>query len=95
MGVLLVLGYKRKAVLMSFMLESVVLCLVGGAVGISLGVALNGLPMKIPMGAFRFIVDATTLGIGLGLAVLIGVIGALFPVLRVARLQTVEALRSE
>lgn len=95
MGVLLVLGYKRKAVLLSFLLESVALCLSGGIVGAALGAGLNGLPMKIPMGAFRFVVDATTLGIGLALAALIGVLGALVPVLRVARLQTVEALRAE
>lgn len=95
MGVLLVLGYKRKAVLLSFMLESVILCLAGGVLGTAAGALLNDLPMRVPMGAFRFAVDATTLGIGLGLAVLIGVCGAAIPVLRVARLQTVEALRAE
>lgn len=95
MGVLLVLGYKRKAVLLSFVLESVLLCLAGGAVGTAAGAVLNDLPMRVPMGAFRFAIDATTLGIGLGLAVLIGVCGAAVPVLRVARLQTVEALRAD
>ncbi len=94
MGVLLVLGYKRKAVLLSFILESVFLCVAGGTVGTLAGSVLNGLPMKIPMGAFRFMVDATTLGIGVGLAVVIGVLGAALPVLRVARLKTVEALRA-
>lgn len=95
MGVLLVLGYKRRAVLLSFVLESVFLCLVGGVVGSIAGAFLNDMPMRIPMGAFRFAVDATTLGIGLGLAVIIGICGAAVPVLRVARLQTVEALRAE
>ena len=63
--------------------------------GAALGSLLNGVAMKIPMGAFRFVADAKTLGIGLGLAVLIGVLGGLVPVLRVARLRTVEALRAE
>lgn len=94
MGVLLVLGYKRKAVLLSFVVESLLLCLAGGLVGTAAGSLLNGLPMKIPMGAFRFAVDTTTLGIGVGLAALIGVLGAALPVLRVARLKTVEALRA-
>lgn len=94
MGVLLVLGYKRKAVLLSFMFESVLLCLIGGMIGIAAGGLLNGLPIRIPMGAFRFAIDATTLGAGVALAIGIGVVGALLPILRVVRLQTVEALRA-
>jgi putative ABC transport system permease protein len=94
MGVLLVLGYKRKAVLLSFVLESVLLCLAGGILGVAAGLLLSGLPMKIPMGAFRFQVDTTTVALGLGLALLIGVLGALLPVLRVSGLKIVDSLRA-
>jgi putative ABC transport system permease protein len=94
MGVLLVLGYKRKAVLLSFILESILLCLAGGVVGVAGGMALSGLPMKIPMGAFRFLVDGPTIALGIGLALLIGVLGALLPVLRVSRLKIVDSLRA-
>lgn len=94
MGVLLVLGYRRRAVLLSFMLESVLLCLGGGILGSLLGLTLNGLPLKIPMGAFRFAVDAGTIALGIGLAILIGVLGSVAPVLRAARLRVVEALRA-
>lgn len=94
MGVLLVLGYRRRAVLLSFMLESVLLCLGGGILGCLLGLTLNGLPLKIPMGAFRFAVDASTIALGAGLALLIGVLGSLAPVLRAARVRIVEALRA-
>ena len=95
MGMLLVLGYKRKAILVSFMIESILICLAGGALGVLGGAFLNGLPMRMPMGAFRFAVDPITLGTGLGLAAVIGTVGAIVPVWRVARLPTVEALRSE
>lgn len=95
MAVLLVLGYRRSAVLASFVLESVLLSVAGGVTGCAAGAALNDLPMRVPMGAFRFAVDATTLGIGLALSVAIGVFGAMIPVLRVARMQAVEGLRSE
>lgn len=94
MGVLLVMGYRRRSVLLSFMLESVLLCLAGGLLGSLLGLTLNGLPLKIPMGAFRFAVDAATIGLGLGLALLIGVLGSLAPVLQAARVKIVEALRA-
>lgn len=93
MMVLLVVGYKRRAVLLSFILESTLLCLLGGVVGGSAGLLLNGLPMRVPMGAFRFIIDPLTLGIGLGLALLIGILGALVPVASVGRITIVDGLK--
>ena len=95
LAVLLVLGYRRRNVLASFVLESVALCLVGGLIGSLAGFVLNGLPMKIPMGAFRFVVDGATVAFGLGMALIIGVLGALLPVSQVARLSIVECLRGK
>jgi ABC-type antimicrobial peptide transport system permease subunit len=51
--------------------------------------------MKIPMGAFRFVVDGATVVFGLGMALIIGVLGALLPVSQVARLSIVECLRGK
>lgn len=95
MAVLIVMGYRRSAVLVSFILESVAISAVGGAVGVSAAFLLNGLPMKIPMGAFRFAVDGALLALGMGLAILIGIAGAAVPVAHVGRLRTVDALRGE
>jgi ABC-type antimicrobial peptide transport system permease subunit len=95
LAVLLVLGYRRRDVLLSFVLESLLLCLVGGLLGSGAGFVLSGLPMKIPMGAFRFVVDIATLAFGLGMALVIGVLGALLPVSQVARLSVVEGLRGK
>ncbi len=93
MMVLLVVGYKRRSVLISFILESVLLCLVGGALGGAAGLLLNGLPMRVPMGAFRFIIDPLTISIGLALALLIGILGALVPVASVGRIAIVDGLK--
>lgn len=93
-GVLFVLGYRRPAVAASLVLESVALCLVGGVIGVLLGLALDGVAMRVPMGAFRFSVDGMTVATGLGLSLVIGVLGAAVPVGRVARLPTVDALRA-
>lgn len=94
MAVLLVVGYRRRAVLLGFIVESVLLSLGGGVLGCAAGLTLNGLPMKFAMGAFRFAIDAPTLACGLLLAVLIGVVGAALPLARVARLAIVEGLRA-
>jgi ABC-type antimicrobial peptide transport system permease subunit len=95
LAVLLVLGYRRRDVLLSFVLESIVLCLVGGLLGSGAGFLLSGVPMKIPMGAFRFVVDGATLLFGCGMALVIGILGALLPVSQVARLSVVEGLRGK
>lgn len=93
MSVLMVLGYRRRAVLLSFVLESIVLCLAGGVLGAAAGRLLNGLPMRFTMSAFTFAADGVTLALALGLALLIGVLGALLPVARVSRMQAVDGLR--
>jgi putative ABC transport system permease protein len=95
MAILIVRGYRRAAVLTVFLLESVALCLVGGLVGILPAWLLNDMPMRMPMGAFRFAIDARTVAVGLLLSALIGVIGAAIPMLHVARRPVVEALRAE
>ncbi len=95
MAILIVRGYKRLAVLTSFLLESVLLCLAGGVLGGLPALLLNDLPMRIPMGAFRFAIDGYVVGAGLLLSLVIGAVGAIVPLVNVARRPIVDALRSE
>ena len=95
MAILVVRGYRRRAVLGAFLLESVALCLCGGLIGALPALFLNDLPLRVPMGAFRFVVDGHTVAVGLSLSVLIGLIGAVFPLARAARRPLVEVLRNE
>lgn len=93
MGVLLVLGWRRRAVLGSFMLESLLLSTAAGIIGVGCGFFLNDLPMAIPMAAFRFVVDPITIASGFALALGIGVFSVILPMWRVARLSAADALR--
>jgi len=93
MSVLLVLGYRRSAVLFSFILESLLLCLLAGLLSAACGLLLDGVPMRFTMSAFTFVVDGVTLALALTMAVFIGIAGALAPVARVARMQVVAGLR--
>lgn len=94
MAVLLVMGYRRRYVLLSFIFESLILCLIGGGLGVFASLFLNDLPMKTVMGAFRFALDFKLILMGLTLSAVIGVVGASAPAAAVARLSTAEALRS-
>ncbi len=98
-GVLRVLGFSRTNVLASFVIESVMLGLVGGIGGELLGIVIaqaTGLSsrlMKAGMFIFSFQPAPSAFAAGLAAAVLIGAVGGFLPALRAARLGVVESLR--
>jgi ABC-type lipoprotein release transport system permease subunit len=101
-GVLRIVGYSRRQILVSFLLESMVLALVGGLLGCALGSLCNGISATSVVGGqggfgktviLRLTVDGNTLGIGLLLTVLMGVVGGLVPALSAMRLKPLESLR--
>jgi putative ABC transport system permease protein len=96
-GVLRALGWRRRRVLGMIINESLLLGLMGGAVGIVLAFGLTYLLSMIPMfGSFlsaqwELVIFARALIV----AVLLGLLGGLYPAYRATRLQPVEALRYE
>jgi putative ABC transport system permease protein len=97
-GTLRALGFRRRSVLTSFVLESVLLALAGGLVGCLLALPANGFTTSTGGAnfsevAFAFRITTMALGIGLAFAVAMGLIGGLLPALRAARLPITTALR--
>ncbi|MBI2826626.1 MAG: ABC transporter permease [Planctomycetia bacterium] len=98
-GTLRAVGFSRRTVLASFLLESLLLCLAGGAVGCLGALPLNGLSTGTANWAtfseltFSFRFGPAVLAQAVLLAVLMGVIGGLFPAIRATRMKIVDALR--
>jgi putative ABC transport system permease protein len=100
-GVLRLLGFARWQILVSFLLESIVLALVGGAVGCALGALCDGFTANSVIagqggGKFvvlRLTVDASTIAVGMALALAMGFFGGLIPSLGAMRLSALKALR--
>jgi putative ABC transport system permease protein len=98
-GVLRTLGFSRGSVLTSFLVESVILAIVGGVVGdllaIILGLAagLNERLMNVGTVVFSSAFSLSALVGGIVVALLIGVAGGLMPAWRASRLPIVESLR--
>ncbi len=98
-GTLRAIGFPRTAVLTSFMLESLVLCLLGGVLGCLATLPLNGLSggtqnfVTFSEITFSFRFGAKVLLQGMLLALAMGLIGGLFPAIRAIRLQIIDALR--
>jgi len=92
-GTLQVIGFSKRAVLMGIMTESLLITFTAGVLGCGLGFLANGLPIKIPMAAFRVEVETTVIAWALGATVMIGLIGAFMPAYRALRLRMVDAVR--
>jgi putative ABC transport system permease protein len=90
------LGAKPPVVLLQFLVEAVVLCLFGGAIGLALGIALVRLPALIPDFPFDDLsVSPLAVVIGLGFCVVTGVLFGILPAIKAARLNPIDALRHE
>ena len=94
------LGFGRGAVVVSLMLESLVLALLGGVAGGSLAyAAFNGFQtstmnwQSFSQVAFAFAVTPALLGKGVVWATVIGLVGGLLPAIRAARLPIAAAQR--
>lgn len=101
-GVLRLLGYRRRQILISFLLESLVLAVIGGLLGCAVGCLSDGWQANSVVsggqggGKFvtlRLTVDASVLAVGMFLSAMMGFFGGLIPALGAMRLTALEALR--
>jgi putative ABC transport system permease protein len=97
-GTLRALGFSRTSILFSFVVESVLIALVAGVIGVLIALPANGLTaatgnVTFSDLAFAFRVTPRAIAAGLGFAVLMGLFGGLLPAFRAARLPITAALR--
>ncbi len=98
-GCLLALGFTPEAVWLSFIVESVVLSVIGAIVGCLLSLPFDGMRTgttnwaTFAETAFQFRITPTILLTAIIVAVLMGFLGGFLPAFRAARLKVVEALR--
>jgi len=86
------LGAKNYFILLQFLIESIILCLVGGAVGLGM-VYLATIGVKAAID-IQVVLDIGNIIIGISTSVTIGVISGIIPAYSASRLDPVEAIRS-
>lgn len=86
------LGAKRWFILMQFLAESVVLCLLGGILGLLLDYTLVLIANEFI--EFGFVLSLSNIILGLTISVLIGIISGFIPAYSASQLDPVEAIRS-
>jgi putative ABC transport system permease protein len=93
-GMLRAVGMTRRQVRRMIRHESVITSAIGGALGILLGIALGGL-LVARVDFIDFTLPVTQLIIFAVAAIVVGIIAAIFPARRAARLNVLEALQYE
>jgi putative ABC transport system permease protein len=94
-GLMKAVGATKFDVLITFLVESGMLGLVGGAFGVALGLGfcwiapIINLPLPPPVTPIEWVF------IGLGVALAVGIVSGIYPAYKAARMRPLEALRYE
>ncbi|WP_353943011.1 FtsX-like permease family protein [Streptomyces sp. HUAS MG91] len=97
-GMLRAIGIDRKGIKRMVRLESLVISLFGGVLGIGLGVFFGWAAGRLignAMSTYELILPWGRMGLFLALAAVVGILAALWPARRAARLNMLAAIKSE
>ncbi len=92
-GLRLAIGAKRRDILAQFLLEAVVLALLGGAAGVAAGIAVSHLMAEAA--GWPVLVQWDAVALAVGVSGLTGLFFGYWPARRAAKLDPIQALRSE
>jgi putative ABC transport system permease protein len=97
-GTLRALGFSRISILVSFVLESTFLAVVGALLGCLIALPANGMTSSAGGAnfaevAFAFKISTFALGVGIAFGAVMGIVGGLLPAVKAARLPITTALR--
>ena len=87
------LGAQKKVIITQFLIESIILTLTGGIMGMMLGIGVSYLLshfMSVP-----FTISTVSIFLAIGVSAVIGIVFGLYPANKASNLQPIEALRYE
>jgi putative ABC transport system permease protein len=93
-GIRKAVGAKRRDILMQFLVEAMVLSLIGGVIGIALGATGSQVISRL-MEDLTTVVSVQAVLMAVGFSAAVGLFFGIYPALRAARLHPIEALRYE
>src|SRR3990167_7479533 len=91
-GVRMAVGARQSDILRQFLIEAVLVCLIGGLLGIALALAIGVIFDTVSGGSFKLVYSASTIVLAFAVSSLIGVLFGFLPARNAARLDPVDAL---
>jgi putative ABC transport system permease protein len=92
-GIRKALGAWRRDILAQFLIESVIICLIGGGLGIVLGIGITAVVSVVQ--GWAYLLPWFAIAVGLAVSVGIGLFFGIYPAIKAARLDPVVALTKE
>jgi len=92
-GLRLAVGAKRRDIRNQFLIESIVLCMIGGTIGLAAGI--GGTSVYANVGQLEIAVSPLIVGVAVGASLFVGVFFGLYPAQRASSLNPIDALRFE
>jgi putative ABC transport system permease protein len=95
-GIRKAVGARRLDILSQFLIEAVVISLLGGIVGMTVGLAISwGISSRVFQSTPSIASTAPVVALAFGFSVLVGIVFGVYPAWRASRLNPIEALRYE
>lgn len=89
------LGATPRVIRMQFLIEAIVVCILGGIGGLILGIIVGNSITGLISEKSAFVVPWLWMAVGIAICVLVGVLSGIYPAIKASRLDPIEALRYE
>ena len=89
------LGATPTRIRQQFLIEAIVICIIGGLGGLVLGISVGNLISKLISKESSFIVPWLWMFFGILICVIVGVISGIYPAIKASKLDPIESLRYE
>lgn len=93
-GVRKALGATPKKIRQQFLMEAIVVCLLGGVAGIIFGITIGNVVSRL-IGIEGFVIPWLWMAIGIAICVLVGVVSGYYPAHKASKVDPIESLRFE